>query len=243
MVRSSVLKHFLTVHRKIKIFAAAPVFEIQIVLPGKFFDRCLRRYVLIGAVLEQIVERAVFCIKKLTGSHHRQEKQSETAAGDQDGADQKIVDGLASLKFHHASGDQRFVRVLFILYPTVYNGVQDDHVKSDKDRCIENVDPYRWERAEQMLINGRSIVSCNGAYQEDDDTDGTAPSAQFADRFVLMFFPDRIHDVCPFQITECRDTGEEYNDQEKRDRDEQAAEIEDEIHLRAVHDQHTEQAP
>ena len=91
VVRSSVLEHFLTVHRKIKIFAAAPVFEIQIVLPGKFFDRCLRRYVLIGAVLEQIVERAVFCIKKLTGSHHRQEKQSETAAGDQDGADQKLL--------------------------------------------------------------------------------------------------------------------------------------------------------
>ena len=147
------------------------------------------------------------------------------------------------MEFHHTPGDQRFVRVLFILSPAVHNGVQDDHVKSDKDRYIENIDPYRRERAEQMLINGRSIVSCNGADQEDDDTDGTAPSAQFADRLVLMFFPDRIHDVCPFQITECRDTGEEYNDQEKRDRYKQTTEIEDEIHLCAVHDQHTEQAP
>ena len=75
---------------------------------------------------------------KLSDSQHRDIENSKTRSGYEYSADQKVVYGLFSLKFHHTAGNNVAVRILSIRPPSVNHCVKHYQIKPDKHWSVSN---------------------------------------------------------------------------------------------------------
>ena len=182
-------------------------------------------------------------IEHLPHTHHRDIKDGKCAARNQHGADKEIVDGLFSLKLHHAPRDDIAVRILPVRAPAVDDSVQHHHIESHKDGCIEEIEQGGRIPAEQVHVDIGRLKSADSAHEDQDQADRPAPSAELLYRLIFVFFMNDIDDVGPFQITESSHTGESDHDHEEDSRQAQTFQIQPQMHLRAVHDQQPEAAP
>ena len=175
--------------------------------------------------------------------HHGEIKDRKGSACDQYGADEQVVDGLFSLKLHHAPRDDIAVRILPVRAPAVDDSVQHHHIESHKDGCIEEIEQGGRIPAEQVHVDIGRLKSADSAHEDQDQADRPAPSAQIFHGLVFVFLVDHVDDVCPFQIAAGCHAGEGDHDHEEDSRQAQTFQIQPQMHLRAVHDQQPEAAP
>lgn len=116
--------------------------------------------VIIGAVLDG---------KRLSGAEHGNIEKTETGPGDQYSVDDQVIDCLTSLKFHHASGNQVFVRCFFMGTPAVYDGVKHYQIKPRRDWQVKQLEQRTWIAHEQILVDCSGIVAhnCTGKNQKE----------------------------------------------------------------------------
>ena len=102
-------------------------------------------------------------VEYLPHTQHWNIKDGKCASGNQHSADKQVVDRLLSLKFHHASGNDIFVRMFSFSCPAVHDRVQHDHVQSHKNGCVENTDQFRRVSAEQVHVDSGRLIAADSA--------------------------------------------------------------------------------
>ena len=130
-----------TVHSQDSIVPCFVVFDSETVFRSDLANLFLSGNILVGAIGKAVGVGIAGRFCHVAAEHDRQIKNAEGAAGDQDGADQKTIHGLFSLKFHHASGYDIFVECLFMRNPSVDNRVKHNHVQADKHWNIKELGP------------------------------------------------------------------------------------------------------
>ena len=196
------------IHPENQVRGLSEILDGKPVPARQCFDFLLLQSRLVHTVMIAVIKWTRMDIEHLPHTHHRDIKDGKCAARNQHGADKEIVDGLFSLKFHHASGNDIFVRMLSFSHPAMYNRVQHDHVEPHKDRCIEHIDQRCRVGAKQLHIDSRRLIAADRPGKNEKNPHRAAPSAKLFDRLVLVLLVHDINNVGPPQITVCRHAGE-----------------------------------
>ena len=105
METASFLNSRLPVNTKTDISVLLPVSEIQVVAGSQLLDLRSVRNILVRPTVEKIIIIPAAGFQDGGGGENRNIKDSEAAAGDEYGADQKIVYRLSALDFNQAPGN------------------------------------------------------------------------------------------------------------------------------------------
>ena len=243
METASFLNSRLPVNTKTDISVLLPVSEIQVVAGSQLLDLRSVRNILVRPAVEKIIIIPAAGFQDGGGGENRNIKDSEAAAGDEYGADQKIVYRLSALKLHHAPGNDIFVWMFFPAAPAVDDSVQHDHVESHKDWRVQKIDPFRRVSGKNVHIGAGSPVADDGAGKKNDDACRAAPASKFSDRLVFMFLLHHINDVCFLQIAPCGQTGKCNDDEKEKYGYQKTPEVKVQRHFFAVHQEKPEPVP
>ena len=170
---------------------------------------------MIKAVVIHIIKFPTRYGNKLSDSQHRDIENSKTRSGYEYSADQKVVYGLFSLKFHHTAGNNVAVRILSIRPPSVNHCVKHYQIKPDKHWSVKQINRDRRIAMEHTYPKSRCRIPYDCTNEDKQQPERTAPFAKLFDRLVSMFFLNHINNVSTGKVIIGSDTGK-YNNQKHK---------------------------